>query len=161
MRYLHQLPMYDACLNKSELMKTIIDCDLSTLFSDKDMTQKLSSVVTKIRKPRKVNVAGKNVIQIDRICTVEMKLSDLPKETITMYTFPLRSGIDSILNLPWLGKHNSHVDWRFCNLEFNRDGRRYILCLPSPLLTFESFLLTSLPTSRPLFISCSGTSTTS
>ena len=127
-----KLPVYDARLNESELAKTIIDYGSSTLFINEDMAQKLGAVVTKIRKPRKVNVAGKNVIQIDGICTVEMKLGDLPKETITAYTFPLGSGIDLILGLPWLEKHNPHVDWRLCSLGFNRNGRRYMLWPAKP-----------------------------
>ena len=127
-----KLPVYDAYLNGSEPAKTIIDCGSSTLFLNEDMARKLGAVVTKIRKPRKVNVAGKNVVKIDGICTIEMKLGDLPKETVTAYTFPLGSGIDLILGLPWLEKHNPHVDWRLCSLEFNRDGRRYMLWPAKP-----------------------------
>jgi hypothetical protein len=76
-----KLPVYDAYLNEAESAKTIIDCGSSTLFLNEDIAKKLCAVVTKIRKPRKVNVAGKQVVKIDGICTIEMKLGDLPKET--------------------------------------------------------------------------------
>jgi len=127
-----KLPVYDAYLNESESAKTIIDCGSSTLFLNEDMAKKLGAIVTKIRKPRKVNVAGKHVVKINGICTIEMKLGDLPKETVTAYTFPLGSGIDLILGLPWLEKHNPHIDWRLCSLEFNRNGRRYMLWPAKP-----------------------------
>ena len=122
-----KLPVYDAYLNESESAKTIIDSGSSTFFLNEEMAKKLGAVVTKIRKSRKVNVAGKQVVKIDGICTIEMKLGDLPKETVTAYMFPLGSGIDLILGLPWLEKYNPHVDWRLCSLEFNRNGRRYML----------------------------------
>ena len=131
-----KLPVYDSRLN-DEPAKTIIDCGASTLFVNEDMAKKMGASVTKIRKPRKVNVAGKRVIMIDGFCTFEMKLGDLPVETVTAYTFPLGTGIDLILGLPWLAKHNPHIDWQLCSAEFNRNGRRYMLWPAKPMPTIK------------------------
>jgi transposase InsO family protein len=134
-----KLPVYESRLN-DEPAKTIIDCGASTLFLNEDMAKKMGAIVSKIRKPRKVNVAGKRVVMIDGFCTFEMKLGDLPVETVTAYTFPLGTGIDLILGLPWLEKHNPHIDWKLCSLEFNRSGRRYMLwpAKPTPNIKIAS-----------------------
>jgi len=68
---------------------------------------------------------------VDGFCSFEAKIGDLPKETITAYTFPLAS-IDLILGLPWLQKHNPHTDWKKLTFEFHRNGRRYMLWPAKP-----------------------------
>ena len=83
-----KLPVYDSFLDK-EPAKTIIDCGASTLFIKEDTAEKMGTKVTKIKKPRKVNVAGNHMVVFDDYCTFEMKLGDLPKETVRAYTFPL------------------------------------------------------------------------
>jgi hypothetical protein len=48
----------------------------------------------------------REVVMVNGVITFEMKLGDLPKETISAYTFPL-SSVDLILGLPWLQKVQS------------------------------------------------------
>lgn len=93
---------------------------------------------TKI-KPRKVKIADKDTVMVDGYCTFEAKIADLPKETITAYTFPLDS-IYLILCLPWLRKHNPCPDWRTLGWEFMRDGRRHMLwpAKPNPDIHIDS-----------------------
>ena len=104
------------------------------------MTEKLGASVTKI-KLRKVNVAGKNVVMVNRIVSFEMKLGDLPKETVMTYTIPLGTGIDLIPSLPWVEKHNPRVDWRLCSFKFNRNGRRHMLWPAKMTLLYQNKML--------------------
>jgi len=125
-----KLPVYDAVLNKAEAAKTIIDGGASTLYVNEKIADRMGIQITKI-KPRKVKVADKDIVMVNGICTFNMKLADLPSETITAYTFPLGS-VDLILGLPWLDKHNPRVDWRTLSYEFIRNGRRYHLWPAKP-----------------------------
>ena len=56
-----------------------------------------------------------------------MQLDGLPKEKVVAYTFPLSGGLDIILSLPWIKKHNPHPDWTKDCYEFTRNDRRYML----------------------------------
>ena len=100
---------------------------------------------------------------VDGYATLEIKVGDLPKETITAYTFPLGS-IDLILELPWLQKHNPHTDLKNLTFEFTRNGRQYMLLPSKPAPTIRiatpeemvdfvddscSFYLISPPKKRP------------
>lgn len=58
-----------------------------------------------------------------------MKFGNLPAEIIMVYMFPL-GNVDLVLDLPWLQKHNPHVDFRNLSYEFTRNGRRYHLYPP-------------------------------
>ena len=120
-----KLPVYDLVLNGTEPGKSVIDSCASSLYFNEKTAEKMGLEVTKI-KPRKVKVADKDIVLVNGFCTFEMKIGDLPKETITAYTFPLGS-IDLILGLPWLQKHNPHTDWKNLTFEFNRNGRQYML----------------------------------
>ena len=125
-----KLPVYDVVLNKEHAGKSVVDSGASTLYLNEKTAQNMGLKITKI-KPRKVKVADKDTIMIDSYCSFEAKIGDLPKETITAYTFPLGS-IDLILGLPWLQKHNPHTDWKKLAFEFNRNGRRYMLWPAKP-----------------------------
>ena len=118
-----KLPIFDAIFDDTESAKIIMDSGATSLYLGKDMAQKLCAEVTKI-KPRKVRVADKEIITTTGICTVEMKLGNLPPETVTAYVFPLHK-VDLILGLPWLQKHNPHIDFRDMCYEFARNGRQY------------------------------------
>ena len=134
-----KLPIYNAVIGEEAGKRVVIDSAASTVYLDEGMAEKLGASVTKI-KPRKVSVAGKNVVMVNGIVSFEMKLGDLPKETVTAYTIPLGTGIDLILGLPWLEKHNPRVDWRLCSFEFNRNGRRHMLwpARPTPNIRIAS-----------------------
>ena len=94
-----KLPIYSAAIEGETGGRVVIDSAASTLYLDEGMAERIGGTVTRI-KPKKVNVAGKNVVMVNGIVSFEMKLGDLPKETITAYTIPLGSGIDLILGLP-------------------------------------------------------------
>lgn len=126
-----KLPIYHAVVGGETGGRIVIDSAASTLYLDEGMAERIGGTVTRI-KPKRVNVAGKNVVMVNGIVSFEMKLGDLPKETITAYTIPLGTGIDLILGLPWLEKHNPRVDWRSHSFEFNRNGRRYMLWPAKP-----------------------------
>ena len=126
-----KLPVYDLVLNEEQSGKSVIDCGATTLYLNETTAKNMGLEISKI-KPRKVKVADKDIVVIDSYCTFEAKIGDLPKETITAYTFPLGS-IDLILGLPWLQKHNPHTDWRKFTFEFNRNGRRYMLWPAKPV----------------------------
>ena len=103
-----KLPVYDAILNAISLSKTVIDGGATTMYLRKEKAKELGLKILKV-KPRKVLIADKEVVEVNGITTFEMKLGDLPTETITAYTFPLGQ-IDLTFGLPWLRKHNPHVD---------------------------------------------------
>ena len=93
-----KLPVYDIVMNGEEHGKSVIDSGASTIYLNEKKAEKLGLKVTKI-KPRRVKVADKDTVMVDDYATLEIKVEDLPKETITAYTFPLGS-IDLILGLP-------------------------------------------------------------
>src|SRR5438046_782909 len=108
--------------------KTIIDSCATTLYIGEHMLENMGVKPMAI-KPRRVRVANKEIVTTTGIVEFEMKLGNLPAETITAYTFPL-GNIDLVLGLPWLQKHNPHVDFRNLSYEFTRNGRRYHLYPP-------------------------------
>src|ERR1700737_2085722 len=120
-----KLPVYDVVFNGEESGKSVVDSGASTLYINESKAEKMGLKVTRI-KPRKVKVADKDVVMVNGYCTFDMKIGDLPKETITAYTFPLGS-MDLILGLPWLQKHNPRTDWENLTFEFTRNGRRFML----------------------------------
>ena len=120
-----KLPIYDAVLDGKEHTKTVIDGGATTQYISEKMAKQLGAKITRV-KPRTVVIADKEIVMINGVTTFEMKLGDLPKETISAYTFPLAS-VDLILGLPWLQKHNPHTDYRTLSYEFTRNGRRYFL----------------------------------
>jgi len=63
--------------------------------------------------------------------TIDVKIGDLPVESVTAYLFPL-DDIDLVLGLPWLQKHNPHTDWSTLSYEFTRNSRRYHLYPQKP-----------------------------
>ena len=126
-----KLPVYSLVLNDKHTGKSVVDCGASTVYFNETTAKNLGLEVTKI-KPRKVKVADKDTVMVNGYCTFEAKIGDLPKETITAYTFPLGT-IDLILGLPWLQKHNPHTDWNKLTFEFNRNGRRYMLWPAKPV----------------------------
>jgi len=77
-------------------------------------------------KARRVKVADHSRCTVDRITTVDVKVGNLPTETLTAYVFPLKD-VDLVLGLSWLEKHNPHVDFRSKSYEFTRNGRHYTL----------------------------------
>jgi len=103
-----KLLIYDLILNGEHSGKAVVDCGASTLCFNEMTAKSMGLEITKI-KPRKVKIADKDMVMVTGYCTFEAKIEDLPKETITAYTFPLGS-IDLILGLPWLQKHNPHTD---------------------------------------------------
>src|SRR5271170_6251918 len=100
-----KLPIYSAVIEGESGGRVVIDSAASTLYLDEGKAERLGGTVTRI-KPKKVNVAGNNVVMVNGIVSFDMKLGDLPMEKITAYTIPLGTGIDLILGLPWLEKHN-------------------------------------------------------
>jgi hypothetical protein len=119
-----KLPIYEATLD-NELAKVILDSGATTLYLSERMAEKIGVKVHKV-KPRKVIVADKETTTVTGVVRLEMKLGNLPKETITEFTFPLTK-IDLVLGLPWLRKHNPRVDWWTLGYEFTENGRRYLL----------------------------------
>jgi hypothetical protein len=96
-----------------------------------------------------LKVADRDLVMVDGYATLEIKVGDLPKETITAYTFPLGS-IDLILGLPWLQKHNPHTDWKNLTFRFTRNGRQYMLwpSKPAPTIRIATPELISPPKKR-------------
>ena len=92
-----KLLVYSAMLDEKKFAKTIIDDDVSMLYLNEKLAEKMSVEVTRIML-RKIKVANKDMIMVNDICIFEMKLGNLSKETITTYTFPL-DNIDLILGL--------------------------------------------------------------
>ena len=125
-----KLPVYSLVLNGEEPGKSVVDCGASTLYINETTAKRMGLEITTI-KPRKVKIADKDTVMVDGYCTFEAKIGDLPKETITAYTFPLGS-IDLILGLPWLQKHNPRTDWEKLTFEFSRNGRHYMLWPAKP-----------------------------
>src|SRR6202022_2271720 len=77
-------------------------------------------------EPRKIRVADKQLVTCNSVAKVEMKLGSLTPELITAYVLPM-SKIDLILGLPWLRKHNPHVDFQNMSFEFTKNGRKYTI----------------------------------
>jgi hypothetical protein len=90
------LPTYDAEVGGT-IRKMHIDTGASTVYSSKRLADELDLKMTKI-KARRVKVADNDRKIVDRITTVDIKLGNLPAETITAYVFPLKE-IDLVLGL--------------------------------------------------------------
>jgi hypothetical protein len=122
-----KLPIYEAIregLDDAPL-KTVIDSGATTMYINEKKAKELGLTIHKVKK-RHVKVADKEIVSVSGLVSFTMKLGNLPAEKITAYTFPLQ-GLDLILGLPWLRKHNPHVDWQNLSYEFTRNGRRYHL----------------------------------
>jgi predicted aspartyl protease len=107
------------------MQKTIIDSGASTLYISQRIVKDLGLQTTKV-KARRVKVADNSRCVVNKIATVDVKVGNLPTETLTAYVFPLKD-IDLVLGLSWLEKHNPHVDFRKKSYEFSRNGRKYLL----------------------------------
>jgi hypothetical protein len=121
-----KLPIYDRIVGNTPT-PTIIDSGCSTIFVSEEIAKKASLNIQPIAL-RRVRVADRHILMATGIATFEMKLENLPTEIITAYIFPLRR-IGLVLGLPWLSKHNSHMDFRTLSYEFTRNRRRYQLNL--------------------------------
>ena len=118
------LPIYDAEIGGT-VRKAIIDSGASTLYISQGTASELGLKTTKV-KARRVKVADNSSCVVNKITTVDVKVGNLPTETLTAYVFSLKD-IDFVLGLSWLEKHNPHVDFRSKSYEFLRNGRKYIL----------------------------------
>jgi hypothetical protein len=108
--------------------KTIIDSVCIIIFIGEE-TAKEAGLKVKVITPRRIRIADKEISIAIGIVIFQMKLGNLPVEIIMAYTFPL-SRIGLILGLPWLVRHNPHMDFRTMSYEFTRNGRRYQLHPP-------------------------------
>jgi len=82
------LPTYDAEVGGT-IRKMLIDTGASTVYVSKSLVNEISLKTTKVRA-RKVKVADNDTHVVDRITTVDIKLGNLPAETLTAYVFPLK-----------------------------------------------------------------------
>ena len=80
----------------------IVDNGATTIYISEGVAEKLGVPIQRV-KPRTVSVADKEVVTVSGVMQFELKLGDLPTETICAYTFPL-SKVDVVLGLPWLQK---------------------------------------------------------
>jgi len=117
-----KLPIFDAVINEAPA-KVIMDTGATTIYISERLVRKINAKVVKI-SPRRIHVADKDLITITGVCTVQLKLGKLAPESITAYVFPLHK-VDLVLGLPWLQRHNPHVDFHDMCYEFTRNGRRY------------------------------------
>ena len=127
-----KLPIYKTMM-EGEPANAIIDSGCTTLFIAEKLAKKIGLEIVKI-KPRKVKVADKKTQVITGMTKVDVKIGNLPIETLIVYVFPLAS-INLVLGLPWLQKHNPGIDWRTMAFEFTRNGRRYQLYPAKPPTT--------------------------
>ena len=79
------------------MRKTIIDSGASTLYISEKMVKDLGLQTTKIKR-RRVKVADNSRCVVNKIATVDVKVGNLPTETLTAYVFPLKD-IDLVLGL--------------------------------------------------------------
>src|SRR5205085_3301825 len=118
------LPIYNAEI-AGTTRKTIIDSSASTLYISQRAVEELGLQMTHV-KARRIKVADHSRCTVNRITTVDVKVGNLPTETLTAYVFPLKD-IDLVLGLSWLKKHNPHIDFRSKSYEFTYNGRHYTL----------------------------------
>ena len=118
------LPIYNAEI-AGTTRKAIIDSGASTLYISQRAAEELGLQMMHV-KARRVKVTDHSHCTVDRITTVDVKVGNLPMETLTAYVFPLKD-VDLVLGLSWLEKHNPHVDFRSKSYEFTRNGRHYTL----------------------------------
>ena len=122
------LPTYEAEISGTT-RKMLIDTGASSVYVSRRLVNELGLKTTKV-KSRRIKVADDNTKVVNRITTIDVKLGNLPVETLTAYVFPLKD-LDLVLGYPWLKKHNPHTDWKTRAHEFTRNGRRYMLYPPS------------------------------
>jgi len=122
------LPTYEAEIGGTTC-KMLIDTGATTVYVRARLVKELRLKTTKV-KARRVKVADDDIKVVNKITTVDIKLGNLPVETLTAYVFPLKD-LDLVLGTPWLEKHNLHVDFHTKTYEFTRNGRRYTLYPPS------------------------------
>src|SRR5579859_3201012 len=125
-----RLPVYGCDFKDGNVRKGIIDSGATSVYVNDKLVKKLGPPVTKIA-PRKVRIADKEVVAVHSYTTIDVKIGDLPVESVTTYLF-LLDDIDLVLGLLWLQKHNPHMDWRTLSYEFTRNGRRYHLYPQKP-----------------------------
>lgn len=107
--------------------KGIIDSCASTYYVNSETVKRYPDIFTQTPiPPHGIQVGGKLRTRSTAIATFQLKVGLLPPETITAYVLPLGK-FDFVLGLPWLEKHNPHVDWKAKSYEFNRNGRTYLL----------------------------------
>ena len=113
--------------NEDTLAKGIIDNCASTYYVNSEFVKQHPTIFTQTPiPPRGVQVGGELRTQSTAIATFQIKVGLLPPETITAYVLPLGK-FDFVLGLPWLERHNPHVDWKSKSYEFVRNGRTYLL----------------------------------
>jgi hypothetical protein len=118
------LPIYDADI-EGTMRRTIIDSRASTLYISEKIVKDLGLQTTRV-KARCVKVADSSHCVVNRIAMVDIKVGNLPTETLTAYVFPIKD-INLVLSLSWLEKHNLHMDFHQKSYEFSCNGRKYLL----------------------------------
>ena len=121
-----KLPIYRGTVNGSRSVKCLIDNGATTVYVSDVLVEKLGLSVSHITS-RTVLVANEKKIFVNGVTVLEMQLDGLLKEKVVAYTFPLSGGLDIILGLLWIKKHNPRPDWTKDCYEFTRNGRRYML----------------------------------
>jgi hypothetical protein len=79
---------------------------------------------------------NKNMVFVSKVVTFDIKLGDVPTESMNAYVFPLDKP-DIVLGMGWLDKHNPLPDWKMKTWEFTRNGRRYQLNPTRRIPTFR------------------------
>src|SRR5204862_5921094 len=118
------LPIYNAEI-AGTTRKAIIDSSASTLYISQRAVEELGLQMTHV-KARRVKVADHSRCTVNRIATVDVKVGNLPTETLTAYVFPLKD-VDLVLGLSWLEKHNPYVDFCSKSYKFTCNSRYYTL----------------------------------
>src|SRR6202047_5296387 len=108
----------------------IFDTGATTEYLGEEAAERAGAEIIRI-EPRKIRVADKQLVTCNSVAKVEMKLGSLTPELITAYVLPM-SKIDLILGLPWLRKHNPHVDFQNMSFEFTKNGRKYTIYPSEP-----------------------------
>src|SRR5579859_4459417 len=93
-----RLPIYGCDFKDGDVGKGIIDSSATSIYVNDKLVKKLSLPVTKI-PPRKVRIADKKVVAVHGYTTINVKIGDLPIESVTAYLFSL-DDIHLILGLP-------------------------------------------------------------
>jgi transposase InsO family protein len=122
------LPQYNAQINSYD-GKAIIDSGASTQYIGEKVIDAIEGIRIIDIPPQMIRVAGQDVsskVPVSKIAIFELKLGDLPAETINAYVFPLEKP-DVVLGMGWLEKHNPLPDWKLRTWEFTRNGRKYQL----------------------------------
>ena len=133
------LPLYSAEIEGWE-GKAIIDSGASTQYIGQNAVSAIKGINVIDIPPRMIRIAGQGdevaKVPVSKIATFDIKLGDLPTESIGAYVFPLDKP-DIVLGMGWLEKHNPLPDWRMKTWEFTRNGRRYQLNPTRRIPTFK------------------------